>query len=199
MVGKVLRYIFSLVIKTCYWFPGIPAFHASSMDSFKKALIEFLSTFCFSILPLLTIYSVEVLRSSPTNFSPFAIFQYLNAGQIFFYVGPIIGGIFYLILTDARKNIDNLKEETEIPERLWFLLYLIFCLIASVVILVLHHTGVLNNSKLVIYLSLVIYCISLYFNFINTLYGHLSNDYNKKSKNAQAVVVAGLKGFTGEH
>lgn len=193
-----MKQLSDLVVRTCYWVPGIPAFYAATKDNIKSAIGEFLSSLIFSLLPLLAIYGIEVLRSTPTSFSPLAIFQYIEAGQIFFYVGPIIGGVFYLVLTDLRKNSENFKE-TDIPERFWFLLYLILCPTASVIILVLHHTGILNNSITVIHLSVLIYSISLYFNFVNTLYSHLSINYFRKTEIEQTVIVKSLDGFTGEH
>lgn len=197
-IGSLMKYLFHFVVRTFYWVPGVPALYAATKDNIKSAMGEFLSSFVFSLLPLLAIYGIEVLRSKPTNFSPLAIFQYLEAGQIFFYVGPIIGGVFYLVLTDLRKNSENTKK-TDVPERIWFLVYLILCPIASVIILVLYHTEILNNSEMVIYLSLFIYAISLYFNFINTLYGHISINYNNRTGIDQKNIVRGLDGFTGEH
>lgn len=189
--------LFHLLQNSLFWIPGVPALHASSWDSFRRASGEFLSSFGFSLLPLIAIYCAELLRTTPTNYSLTSINHYVEAGQIFFYVGPIIGGIFYLLLTDVKKNLGNIKE-TGVQERLWFLLYLVLCPTASALILILHHTRTVNNTKALISSSIAIYLISLYFNFINTLYVNLRNDYPKADRNAINSVVNGLAGFDGE-
>lgn len=198
MLKKVWSCFYSLVLSLFYKLPGVPAFYASSMESFKKTFYQFLSTLSFSLLPLLTIYGVEVLRSDPTSFSGVSTLQYINAGQIFFYVGPIIGGVFYLLVVDLIKGTNEPSGKSEVPERFWFLAYLVVCLVASVVILVLYHTNVISNGKLVIALSAFIYCISLYFSFVDTLYNNLSNNYGAITRENQDAIVNDLTGFDGE-
>ena len=181
------KWLLNFIVRPFTLLPGAPAFRASSLKDFKKTLWEFFCTLIFSLLPLFVIHLLQVLSSDSSMFSFGIISKYIDAGQIFFYVGPILGGIVYLLIFDVKM-----------PDRLWFIVYIILCLVTSVTVLVLHHLSQIIVNGNVITVSIIVYVVSLYFSFVYMLYGNLSNDYGSVMDERQSAVDNGLQGFTGE-
>lgn len=153
--------------------PGAPAFQMCEREGLKSATIEFAVLLFFSILPFFVVSLMDWFangRASIVN----SLKEYSSAGEIFFYVGTILGAAFILL----RDNFDD--EDRDVPrselnkqlrrERTWFLFYLLIAFGCSLVTLTVHHLVSGYRGDLVLWASLVIYLSSLYFWFVSILY-----------------------------
>lgn len=183
--------------KHFYWLPGMRAFHAAGAKNCLKALGEFICIFIIGSVPLVLILLIEIFKSNLSiSFPVFS--KYIDAGQIFFYVSPIVGNIFYLVVIDFKKTAES-SSKTSNDERFWFNTYLFIVSIASTLILVLYHTNLITNKEALVYSSLAIYAVSLYFNYLYVLYGYITNDYIASEGAASKEITDGLAGFNGEN
>lgn len=176
--------------------PGTAIFKIAGDGVIRKAWIEFIVVLGFAVLPLGMVIFTNVLSSSDaTIFSEFG--RYTKAGEIFFYVGPIIGSSVYLLATEFRRNLNGSQFAYE---RVWFLGFSIVALILSSVMLVVHHLDKTGNPNALRYFSYVIYVVSLYFSFLQYVYSNFEGKSSEIGDKAppQEAVNAGLAGFNGE-
>jgi len=153
--------------------PGAPAFQMCGEGGLKSATVEFLILLAFSIAPFFVIALMNWFATGRASLVH-SLKEYSSAGEIFFYVGTILGSAFVLL----RDNFDD--EERDMPkrdlnvqlkrERTWFLFYLLLAFGSSLVVLTIHHLVKGYRGDLVLWVSLTIYITSLYFWFISILY-----------------------------
>jgi hypothetical protein len=176
--------------------PGSAIFRIAGQGVLLRASTEFAIVLFFSLLPLLTIVFTNWI--SPSEGSLWAEFKrYTEAGEVFFYVGPIIGASIYLLITEFRRNLNGKKFAIE---RFWFLLFSIGSLVVSLVMLVVHHLGQTDDSGALRIVSYWIYGVSLYFSFLHCVYGTFEGATPETGEDGaeQQTLNDGLLDFDGE-
>lgn len=204
---KGFNWLWREVIEMLYWLPGGPAFRNCSPEDRRKALMEFLWILGVSLSPLLLIFVVNSAKmqvfSIEGAFSNFS--QYIQAGQLYFYVATIMGAVVHLLVVDKFnfKENDGVQKEdqTKQRERGWFFLYLYVCTIVSCGFLSAYHFGVMKaNSGWMNWSSFIVYFVSLYFSLVISMYGNMTapSPENTPSKQRIKEMGQGLEGFSGD-
>lgn len=159
--------------------PGYPAFLMSTANQKREAFTRFSLVVLFSIIPLLLIGYLNGISAPDSGFFS-SLGQYTEAGQIYFYIGAIIGSAFLLVRDNfkesSRRSPGKLTAGEEImrTERTWFTLYMICVAVASTVILSVYHLKVDKNPAVIYWSSGLIYLVSLYVWFIDILYSQIN-------------------------
>jgi len=153
--------------------PGAPAFQMCGDGGLKSASIEFIILLLFSVLPFFAISLLNWFATGRASIVA-SMKEYSSAGEIFFYVGTILGAAFILLrdnFNDEDKDIprEQLSESLK-RERTWFLIYLLVAFGISLVVLMVHHLVQGYRGDLVLWTSISVYVTSLYFWFISILY-----------------------------
>lgn len=212
-LGAVFRRALAPIYSLLWFFPGAPAFHWCRGRR-VEALVEFLWVFFVSVIPLAVVFLVFIGISDGKGFAAIngavdQVLDYTQAGQLFFYVGGILGGVAHLLVVDdLRSDYDSDKDEIarhRRRERGWLMGYLILALVISILLLVLYHLKVLGDNSWLSLSSFIVYGVSLYFWFVLFLYNHIrkngnSLDLDEKEDGESIVRSAGidLEGFRGE-
>lgn len=182
----------SAVVRRC---PGAPIFMLADGKVVRKALAEFSVITFASLLPLLVIVLTNAL-SDPKSSIGDAFAKYTKAGEILFFVGPIVGASFFLLATEFRRNLNGAPF---LSERVWFMVYAFLALVVSVVMLVVHHLSEVQAADVLRYASYVIYGVSLYFSYLQFVYGNFEGAGAVAPTSGAREVSAALAGFDGEH
>lgn len=190
-----------------YLLPGGPAFQNCSPQDRRRAYMEFSWIFGVSLSPLLLIFFLNAVRVDPFTWGgAFAKFsQYIQAGQLYFYVATVMGAVVHLLIIDRfnfrEKGIGKDEDRTKQRERGWFFLYLISCFIVSSAFLCAYHLGVIKaESNVLNWSSVILYSVSLYFSLVISLYGNmtLSSPENLPTQKKIREMRGELEGFSGE-
>lgn len=148
--------------------PGSAIFFMAGPGVVRKAAVEFVTISFFSVLPLLTIVLTNSLSESGAPFWS-ELSRYTKAGEVFFFVGPVVGASVYLLWTEFRRSLNGPRFAAE---RFWFLLYSMGSILIAVVMLVVHHLEKTGNGDSLRVASYWVYGISLYFSFLQFVYGN---------------------------
>lgn len=176
-LSKLRREARSVWSKFVVKLPGYPAFLLSTSPQKGEAAFKFLVAVAFSLSPLLLIAFLDASAAPTFNFFK-SLGKYTEAGQIYFYVGSIIGGAFILIRDnfreDTRKRAKlSAGEEFMKTERTWFMVYMLLVSLISVVILCVYHLNVTKRPEVIYVSSAVVYAVSLYVWYVDILYSQV--------------------------
>ena len=181
--------------------PGSFAFRVANSDDKRRALKKLGVLIFFSVLPLLSVlFMTLVFPGGPAG----DFFEYTQGGQIFFYVGSVMGSVTCLIVfedvLDSKQEDDahgdhRGRRETE---KMWLVFYLIAsCLIAIVALMTIQSSAEINVFA-VNFTSYMLYVFSLYFWYVCILYESMGSNYFENEKSIKSQVVDDLEDFNGE-
>lgn len=156
---------------------GYPAFLMTTRKQKKEALVRFSFVVLFSIFPLFLISFLNQIATDGLGFFE-AVGRYTQAGQIYFYVGAIIGSAFLLVRDNFRVRGGGRRklsggEELMQTERAWLTLYIVLVAVSATIILAVYHLGAEKNNNLIYISSVLIYLFSLYVWFVDILYSQI--------------------------
>ncbi|WP_219861521.1 hypothetical protein [Vreelandella piezotolerans] len=181
--------------------PGSFAFRIANEEDKKRALKKLGVLVFFSVLPLLCVLLLTLFfPGGPAgNF-----FEYTQGGQIFFYVGSVMGSVTCLI---AFEDVLDLHQDGDIQgeqrggretEKLWLIFYLVISsLIALGALMTMQIKGE-TNALAVNFASYTLYGFSLYFWYVCILYESLKSNYFENEGTIKDHFVDDLEDFDGE-
>lgn len=205
--GAMLRRIGGVgsMLSTAWrWFvihlPGSPAFTMSDRSQKKEAFFRFMIAVFFSISPMILIVFLDAISQEKPDLGASAL-KYTEAGQVYFYVGAVLGSAFILVRDNFREdhrkaNLSALTngERRMRTERTWFMTYLYAISVGSVIILCVHHLKTLQSRDLIYWSSALIYVISLYVWYLDILYSRVgASDSDDVVSTGAAGVVEPLE------
>lgn len=181
--------------------PGSFAFQLANPNDRKHAAKKLTVLFVFSILPLFCVLLFGWwFPEGPAG----DFFEYTQGGQIFFYVGSIMGSVSCLIafedVLDLRKDGEDhtAQRKRRETEKLWLLGYLVASSVISVGALISIQYSAEINTLGVNLTSYLLYLTSLYFWYVCILYDSMKSHYFENEGSIKKKVVDELEGFDGE-
>lgn len=181
--------------------PGSFAFRVANSDDKRRALKKLGVLVFFSVLPLICVLLMTlVFPGGPAgNF-----FEYTQGGQIFFYVGSVMGSVTCLIVFE---DVLDLKQDGEVhgdqrgrreTEKIWLMFYLVASCVIAILALMTIQSSADINTLVVNFISYLLYFLSLYFWYVCILYESMGSNYFENEKTIKSQVVGDLEDFDGE-